>query len=153
MTEFLRKYEESRGHLSEREQDRQEWIDSVNRLMSEIAKWVKEADPLGKLEIQHTSHEIREERIGRYSAPGLSIHLDAREVKIEPLASSAIWRPTDQGPRARGAVKLTGIGGDYLLYRILDEANEHWWLVDHEKHTAQPLNRMTFEAAMVSLLT
>ena len=57
------------------------------------------------------------------------------------------------GPRAQGRVDITdGAGYRYVLYRALDEGGERWVVIDPEDYRARPLDRATFESALLRLL-
>lgn len=152
LNEFLKEYTEQHAPLlPQRQAIQEEWVRSVERLMQQIRDWLAEADPAGVLDIQTRTIIRREEGIGSYEVPGLSIVLGAREVEVLPIARNVVWRLKESEPRAQGMVRITDGGYRYDLYRTVDEQGEHWWMVNHQAQV-RPWDRSAFDHALVTLL-
>src|SRR4051794_22353682 len=86
LSEVLHEYAvKQRSELEATRARREEWVEAVRRLMKQLEGWLREADRDGVLDIQEEEHDLREESLGRYTAPGLRVRLGAREVSIRPV--------------------------------------------------------------------
>ncbi len=66
---------------------RQEWIASINELLTQLKGWMATAVGEGLLSVEDTSHDMTEEHLGTYIAPGLRISTPAgRKVDVRPHA-------------------------------------------------------------------
>jgi hypothetical protein len=54
--------------------------------------------------------------------------------------------------RAQGRVDLTDGGQTYMLYRVPSSSGMTWVMVDDEDYKVSPLDRESFERALLSLL-
>jgi hypothetical protein len=61
---------------------RTEWVGSVDR----IKGWIDEADEHHLLNVEKDNYPLREEGLGSYQAPGLTITLMTLEVEVKPIA-------------------------------------------------------------------
>src|SRR5262245_20101711 len=87
LKEFLAsEAEKLRTERSEAMKKRDEWVESVGRLLHQIEEWLGEADSERILTYKRGHVRLREEEIGSYEVPLLLIVLGAREVSIKPLA-------------------------------------------------------------------
>ena len=153
LTDFLKEQaEQQQSQAGQREAKRVEWVQSVERLIRQLQEWLHEADTPGVLRVTVQPHTVREQSIGGYEAPSLTIGLGSREVRVLPVARDVVGSIGDPGFRAQGLVDLTDSAFKYLLYRRLDDRGERWVIVDDRDYSVQPLDRTTFEGALLSLL-
>jgi hypothetical protein len=137
-----------------RRKRRDEWLAAVNRLIAQLREWLKEADPDAFLAVVPFEIEKREEALGFYQAPGLSIRLGASEVKVVPVARNVVGTvgPGDKGGmRGEGRVDITDGARKYMLYRTLQDG-ERWHVLDAHYEPA-PLDKARFEAVLRDLLS
>src|SRR5579885_289108 len=136
------------GNEVTRRQQRQEWVDAVNRLVSQLSQWLTEADPKGVLEVERVEFRKAEEEIGSYQVPGLDIRLGCTAgVRIMPVGRNVVGSVAFRGAvgmPAEGRVDLTDGFRKYTLYRPL-EGGERWHVVD-DRYNIAPLDQARFEA-------
>jgi hypothetical protein len=153
--EFLK--DKARGmNAEEVRKRREEWLAAVDRLMAQLCAWLKEADPEGLLTVVPFAVEKREEGLGFYQAPGLSIRMGADEVQVVPVARNVIGYvgPREEGGvRGEGRVDITDGSGKYYLYRTLKDG-ERWYVLNEQRY-GQPalLDKARFEAVLQVLLS
>jgi hypothetical protein len=157
LKEFLAEHAEiERGRADEKRAMRQEWTESLHRLIGQIQGWLTDSDPDHLLEVEESYHEIREVDVGVYTAPGLVIRLEAREVRLIPIARKVVGPHLSNGlihvKRAFGRADLIDGGKKYLLYRSQADPTDEWVIVEDDGFVVQKLDRQTFEEAMQSLL-
>jgi hypothetical protein len=157
LEEFLHERAEiERGRADEKTAVQQEWIGAVRRLLDQMTAWLREADQDHLLEIEETSHTLREFHAGVYTAPGLVIRLDARQVQAIPTASRAVGPYLENGEiRVRtgfGQVNLTDGGRKFRLYRSHREPADEWVVMENDRREVKRLDRQAFEEVMQSLL-
>lgn len=152
LTEFLREQAtKQRSQAGQREARRVEWVQSVERLIEQLKEWVHQADPEGVLRVTCQPHSANEAGLGRYEAPGLTMELEGRKVQVLPVARNVVGSIGDPSFRAQGLVEITDGAFRYLLYRAVDDRGERWIIVNDQDYSVKPLERMTLEAALVSL--
>ena len=157
LKEFLAERAEiERGRADEKKAIQQEWIGALRRLIDQIADWLRDADSEHLLVIEPIEEEIREIDVGVYTAPGLAIRLEAREVRLVPVARKVAGPHLSNGliqvARAFGRVNLIGGGRKYLLYRSRTEPVNEWVVVEDDGFRVKRLDRQAFEDALQSLL-
>jgi hypothetical protein len=160
LKEFLkRQAEEQRATADERDAVRREWLDSLDRLMGQLERWLRETDTEGTLKIEPMTHRLKERRVGIYDASGLRISLSTPslgtpEIRLEPIArhTSASSIAAAVGGSIEGRVDLTNDEMKYFLYRIKKNGKDEWVMVDDREYRPEPLERDNFEAAIQSML-
>ena len=134
---------------------RDEWVAAVGRLIAQARDWIAEADPGHVLAIEERTVAIREEMIGSYEVPALTIILGVRSARVEPIARG-VAGPLARGGeiharRAFGRVDLTNGLEKYLIYRKEKEPVDRWLIVKQEGYLIRDFDRDSFEAALQSL--
>jgi hypothetical protein len=157
LREFLEERAEiERGRADEKMEMQQEWISAVHRLIEQIKEWISDADPNHFLESQRTYHRLREDKVGVYTAPGLVIRYEAREVQVVPIARMVVGPHLSNGlvsiKRAFGRVDITDGGEKYLLFRSQKDPVDEWAIVKDDGFIVKRFDRRTFEEAMQDLL-
>ncbi len=157
LKEFLEERAEiERGRADEKVQIQQEWIAAVHRLIQQIKEWLREADPNHSLETQDSYHKLREVDVGVYTAPGLVIHYEAREVRVVPIARMVVGPDLSNGlitvKRAYGRVDITDGGEKFLLFRSQKDPTDEWTFVKDDGFIVKRFDRQAFEEAMQDLL-
>jgi hypothetical protein len=156
LKEFLAEHAEiERGRADEKRDLQQEWTGALHRLIGQIREWLRDSDPEYLLEIEESDHEIRGVDVGVYTAPGLVIRLEAREVRLVPIARKVVG-PLLSGDeirmtRAFGRVDLTDGGAKFMIFRSRKDPDQ-WMIVKDWGHIVNRFDRRAFEEAMQSLL-
>ena len=140
-----------------------EWTSAVNHLLDELEGWVRDADKARVLDIQRTAHQFNDEKMGRYSVPGLKFDLDGQAVDVVPVARrvvASIPAAGDAPPRrADGRVDLRrGADTFSVLYRARSGEADKWfvthpsvWNIREQRQEVKPLTREEFERDLMSL--
>jgi hypothetical protein len=152
LTEFLE--EEAKKHepgLAVRRSLRDEWVGAVDSLIAQMKEWLNQADRSHVLEIEETTHEKREQRIGFYVAKGLAIRLGSREVRVVPVARFVITSGGLSVLPVAGRVDLRDGEVYNSIYRVADVTNGRWVMVS-DTSGLRPFDQANFEAALVSML-
>ncbi len=157
LKEFLAERAEiERGRADEKRAMQQEWRESLHRLVRQVQEWLRDSDSEHLLEVEESYHEIREVDVGVYTAPGLVIRLEAREVRLIPIARKVAGPYLSNGlvhvKRAFGRADLVAGGKKYLLYRSQADPTDDWVIVEDDGFAVRRLDRRSFEEAMQSLL-
>ena len=157
LKEFLAERAEiEHGRADEKKAIQQEWIGAVRRLIQQIKDWLADSDTNHLLEIAESSHELREMDVGVYTAPGLVVREEAREVRILPVARMVVGPllvdSSIRMTRAFGRVDLTDGGEKFMLFRTQKDPSDEWMIVEDRGYTVTKFNRQTFEEAMLRLL-
>jgi hypothetical protein len=155
LTDFLKEQAARQREQSARYADRRkEWVESVERLIGQLRKWIEEADVEGALRVSARQREVWEEEVGRYTVTDLLLDLAGYEVLIAPLARQTVGtlRVGGKEVRSQGRVDLTNTARTLYLYRVVDEGGERWFLVEDPDREATPLDRAAFEEALLRLL-
>jgi hypothetical protein len=155
LKEFLKdRAEIELGRLSEKMAIQQEWKAAVERLITQIFGWLKDADELNILKIEEEWHQLREVSVGVYNVPGLVIRLEADEVRLVPVARDVVGPAGEAGTirgRSLGRVDLKNAGNKYMLFRT-EKDPDRWVIFDDESYTVREFDRQSFDEAMQSLL-
>jgi hypothetical protein len=135
---------------------RDEWIESVGRLLHQIEVWLGEADS-GRILTYTRGHlPLREAGIGAYDVPSLLVELGAREVSIKPVARFVAGPLSSTGAihiiRAYGRVDMSNRLEKYMIFRTEKELEDRWIIIEQDGYRTQPLNQDSFESAFQSLL-
>ena len=132
---------------------RDRWITSVNALISQAEKWLKEAGAKNILTIQKRLVERNEETLGIYNIPSMFVWMGARLVALEPVACEVRGPLTT--PRTgiwSGRADFTGSPYSYKVYRFLgQDQTEEWYIFDDKDYRLRPFTRENFDAVMLDL--
>lgn len=138
----------------ERRRCREEWVAAVDRLVTQLWRWLDEANTDNLLELELLDLERREQGLGTYHVKGLAISFGERAVKIIPVGRSVL---AHLGPyaepgheNAEGRVDITNGINKYHLYRKLPGER---WLVQDESAGIRPLDKAQFEVILQALLS
>ena len=143
----------------------EDWLSALNRLLTVIEQWTREADTERILAIRRTEHTLNEEKMGVYAAPGLEITLtlDGQQVGVVPVARRVGGSVNPPGEEKSlpvdGRVDLRRYGDTmYTLYRVKEGDRDRWfvvhsgaWDMRRKQPITQPLTREEFEADLASL--
>ena len=156
LKEFLAEQaDQLKGELSRAAAARDEWVAAVERLIAQVRGWIAEADPGRVLAIEERAVTIREEMIGSYEVPALTIILGVRSARVEPIARSVAGPLAATGaihvPRAFGRVDLTNGLEKYMVFRTAKEPDGPWVIVKQDGYRMNHFDRKSFEAALQSL--
>ena len=157
LKEFLAERAEiERNRADEKKAIQQEWIWAVRRLIAQIQEWLQDADPGRFLEVKESYYELREVNVGVYTAPGLVIRHEAREVRIVPVARMVVGPFLSDGGvrmnRAFGRVDMTDGGEKFMLFRSQMDPSDEWVIVEDRGYVVRKFDREAFEEAMQGLL-
>lgn len=151
--EFLSSQEERlRAEQAARDQAIERWATSVLALIERIAAWIAESDPHGLVEVEHNfdPSPSRTHGDGR-----LHIRLGDRQVSIRPVGINVLgprWKP-GEGTWA-GRVDILGDPYDHEAYLFRhDDGREEWYLRSTRDYQARLLDRASFDAALVEMLS
>lgn len=157
--DFLRQRTEKSG-LRERKHSRDEWLESLHRLLNQIGEWLRAADTENVLEIVPYEVERVEGRLGVYDAPALKIRLGTDQAAIVPVGRysigpyppevimSALGIEGADGPAA-GRVDITNGERKYPLLRDKSTGQDRWYVVDEKSHAV--LDQVQLEAILQDL--
>lgn len=156
LTEFLR---ERADELEAEEADRQakvaEWRQSVSALLGQMKDWLRQADTRGVLKVRDDSWDRREEGLGSYTVPGLTLRLGPRQVHVVPNSRyvvASIHPPGEPNPRrAAGRVDITDETDRHVLYRLQTDGGDLWFM-DIDVGGGRPFGREAFETALLRML-
>jgi hypothetical protein len=155
-TFLAQRAEIKRGRADHETALQKEWNAAVERLLDQMTNWLRTADKERLLEIERTHHRLREMEVGVYDAPGLIVRLDAREVRVVPIARMVVGPDLSNGiiriVRSFGRVDMTDGARKYLVFRTRIDPAEEWTIVEDEGFTFKKFTRESFEEAMQSLL-
>jgi hypothetical protein len=148
--------EKLQSERSEAMKKRDEWIESVGRLLKQIEVWLAEADSGRVLTYQRGHLTLREVGIGSYEVPFLLIGLGAREVSIKPVARFVAGPLSATGSihilRSYGRLDMGNRLNKYMLFRTEKDPEDRWALIEEDGYRTQPFNQDSFESAFQSLL-
>lgn len=164
LTDYLKdKAERLRAEEPSRKQLVQEWRASLDRLLTRLEGWMREADTEGVLVVSRSEHRFNDEKMGAYTAPGLAIELDGERVEIVPVArlvGGSVHPPDQSNPVAvSGRVDLVRYGDAmYTLYRTGTGDAETWfvvyagaWDARQKRRITKSLTREEFEQDLMSM--
>jgi hypothetical protein len=152
--EFLQKKAEEQ-HQPQRRQRRDEWIEAVRRLITQLRAWLAEADPEKLLDVVPLVVERVEPGLGAYSIPSLKIGVGDATVEVVPIGRNALGfvNPSrGEGLRAEGRVDITDGVRKHILYRTLADGQETWHILNEQFESA-PLDLGRLEAILQDLLS
>ena len=157
LKEFLAaEAEKLQSERSEAMKKRDEWIESVGRLLHQIEEWLGEADSGQALTRKRGHLTLREVGIGTYDVPFLLIELGVREVSITPVARFVAGPLSSTGSmhilRSYGRVDMGNRLEKYMLFRIEKDPVDRWVIIEEDGYRTQPFDRDSFESAFQSLL-
>lgn len=161
--EFLKTKADEFG-VRDRHRRREEWLNAINRLLTQFQDWLRQADPEGLLDVLRYEVARTEQSLGTYDAPALKIRLGAGEVDIVPMSRGTINTGLEvaTGPSTSfkgrisdpfaGRVDVTNGYQKYNLYRKLQDDNESWLIRDEHKQFTE-LTPDSFERILQDLLS
>src|SRR5947208_2611814 len=157
LKDFLHERAEiERGRADEKTAIQQGWIGSLHRLIQQIKAWLQDADEEHLLKVVERYYELGEIEVGVYTAPGLIIRLEAREVRVVPVARMVVGPFLSDGMtrmnRSFGRVDMTDGGDKLMLFRTRKDPSDEWVIVEQVGYTIRKLDRQAFEEALLSLL-
>lgn len=131
-----------------------EWRDAVEKLFSQLEKWLDAADPEGFIQHERSPIEVSEPGLGRYSISRLNLRAFGKWVGVIPKARKTVKRaaPQQKGApeQATGRVDITDETRRYVLYRFGQGAEAQWFLDDIATNgEPQPLTSDRFESALL----
>jgi hypothetical protein len=135
---------------------RDEWVESVGRLLAQIEVWLHQADSGQILTYKKGNLTLREVGIGTYDVPFLLIELGAREVSIKPVARFVAGPLSSTGSmhilRSYGRVDMSNRLYKYMLFRSEKDPVDRWVIIEEDGYRTQPFDQDSFESAFQSLL-
>jgi hypothetical protein len=162
--EFLRKKTEGSA-WRERKERRAEWLGALDRLFAQFRIFLREADPEGLIEIVDYEVERVEERLGVYDAPALKIRLNTASADVIPTGLN-VRRPLSLenllgvpgnvsrwGDLAGGRVDVTDGERKHMLFRSVQDGQDHWYVMMAEKAGLAPFDRRSLEEILQDLLS
>lgn len=140
----------------EAEARRSEWQAAIRRLMDQVKTWIAEVDPEGHyLTVEDELHRLDEARIGIYDAPGLSILMGTRRVRLVPIARFVAGPFSETNKRALiptyGRVDMTDGLNRFLVLRERVEPDA-WITIEQPGNRKEDFDQATFESHLESLL-
>ncbi len=148
--------EKLQSEQSDAMRKRDEWVESVGRLLAQIRNWLDEADSRRILIYKSGQMTLREAGIGTYDVPLLIIELGAREVSIKPIARFVAGPLSSTGAmhilRSYGRVDMGNRLEKYMIFRTDKELDGPWIIIEEDGYRSQPFNKETFESAFQRLL-
>ncbi len=153
--EFLRDLAAKHGQeAANRDGVLAEWFDSLKRLYDTLRDWLKASDPDLILKLHDRFWEVREEGLGSYYAPSLSIRGPGLNVGLLPKARNTVATgyPHESATpqRAAGRVDILDDGGTrYVLYRFKTDTSDEWFIED-QKSSPRPFTQQEFERVLMS---
>lgn len=90
-----------------------EWLKILNRLFSTLHEWVSEAEKQGLMTVTKSDTEIKEDSLGTYRAPVLTLSTGAKSLRIRPVGRTIIG--------ANGRVDIESKNGTYMLLYLTPE--------------------------------
>jgi hypothetical protein len=159
--EWLAKQQKQLPSEEVRAQKKEEWLDAIESLYSQLYSWLRQDDPQEVVKTWRGSDTIEEEELGIYSVPLLHFVLNHRMVTAKPVARNVIGPARSGGPtgpiqpiRGEGRIDLKGSGRTLHLYRVRDiENNQRWIIVDQDQLTFKDLDKAAFEDALQRLFS
>lgn len=114
LIEFLKKQKEvDRNAEVNRERNVLEWLKIINRLFSKVQQWTSEAEQQGLITVTKGDVEIKEDSLGTYRAPVLTLSTGVKTLKIRPVGRTIIG--------ANGRVDIESKNGTYMLLYLTPE--------------------------------
>ena len=156
LAEFLKdRLEEQRSRHDAEAESITSWIRSVETLIGYMEATLGAADPERALKLNRKPLRFREEGVGFYVIPSLTIEFVAREVRVVPISRKVVASFDESevpARRASGRVDLTNGSEKFLLYRFVVDGNDRWMIADDRDYRIRPFGPEAFEAAIQRLL-
>jgi hypothetical protein len=134
---------------------RTDWVGSLARLVDRIQGWIDEADEHHLLNLEKVNYPLREEGLGSYQAPGLTITLMTLEVEVKPIAHNAAGPLGAAGlirdTRTFRRVDLSNGVEKYRLFRTDRELDGPWIIGKRAGSQMSDLDQDSFGSALRSL--
>lgn len=121
---------------------KEEWIQRVDALYSDVESWLKPYQESGYLKTERTDITVSEEYLGDYQIQTLKILIEDRTVVFEPYARNVI------GAQGRIHLYLWGYKSDALLLVLIEheEGRPEWEVWKHREFGARmPFNQELLE--------
>jgi hypothetical protein len=137
-----------------RRQRRDEWIGAVGRLLDQVRAWLAESDPEHLLDVVPLQIQTIEPGLGVFNIPSLKIGVGDSSIQVVPVgrfALGVVGIRGGPGVRAEGRVDITDGVRKHILYRILQDGQERWY-VQVGDFEARPLDRSRLEDILQDLL-
>lgn len=119
-----------------------EWVEQLNRFMSQIDKWLEDQKKNDIITLKSASLTIQEEHLGEYKAPSRELSIGKVKIQIEPIGRLIIG--------ARGRIDIYSSYERYILLYLL----ERGWVYRKETARGQfhDFSRESFERILEELL-
>ena len=144
-----------RAEEATKEAKKRQWIAAVRSLLERMEVWLKESDPGNLLRLRTRKVERREESIGAYVVPILSIDFGSRVVRVEPVAQNVMGPMIE--PREgywSGRVDLVGPPYKFQLFRFSGSDDlDDWFIRDTRNYRLVPFDKESFDQALVELFS
>lgn len=126
LKEKLKKLQETKSEKKINwEEIKKEWINSVNKLYSDIRNWFSELESEGLLKILTSSITIFEEEIGTYSIDKMEIAVGNKDIILEPVGTNII------GADGRIDFYLNGeISNREMMVLIRENNVDNWYIIN-----------------------
>lgn len=105
------------------EQDKQRWLDHLQKLSVMVQEWLAEYELDGNIEVQTEDIYLSEEQVGSYKAPLVKIRVGSKLIKLRPIGTfliGAYGRVDMEGPR--GVCRLILVPADASEPKIVFNA-------------------------------
>jgi len=96
------------GNLTER---KTQWLEKIEALYTEVRRLLGPYSAIGGMELTTSLTELREEFLGTYQAPSLTIDLGGSSVRFVPVGTMLLGSP--------GRVDLVGLRGSVRFVLVL----------------------------------
>lgn len=155
--EFLKSREATlRAEAETNDRLKKQWEDAVSGLMSTIKDWIIESDPEKLLKLKEGTITLYDQKIDQTPLPSIKIWMGSSVVSIEPIAQNVIGprlKPMEEGEWS-GRVDMIGHPYSFELWLFINNKGVPSWHIRNDRDfTIRPLNKETFERAMVELLS
>ena len=156
-SEFLREEAARRAADTERHKGVvEDWQAAVTRLFDQIREWLGRSDPDQIIRIEQKSQQLQENGLGRYQIPRLDLDVFGKWIGIIPKAryTVASAQPPQKSlpERATGRVDITDEIRRYILLRFRDDAGVDQWMIDDLRSGEKPLDKQSFENALMGYI-
>src|SRR5690606_26964190 len=129
--------------------NRDEWIESVGRLLGQMRDWLKSSDPDGFLHVNSEEFVTNEEGLGEFRLPRLVIQLGTRDVRVEPIARYVAGPHSATGAihiqRAYGRVDMTDGLRKFMIFRVDKEPQDRWIIIEQNGYRVRDCDQSAFE--------
>lgn len=101
---------ERHGNLTER---KTQWLGKIEELYAQVTDILRPYSENGSMHVSRSTAELREEALGTYHAPGLTIDLGGSSVQFVPIGTMLLGSP--------GRVDLIGVRGSVRFVLVLPD--------------------------------